>query len=350
MRSALRVLVALGTVLALALPAAGVVAAAGVSISPGSGAIGTGATVSGNGFSPAKTVQVFFNGSGGTLIGAEAADSGGNINNLSVTIPNVTGGTYQIFATDGSNTATSTFTVPSSLTLSPTSGPPATGVSVSGTGFLNGEGVVVGWDTAGNQVATATANSNGGFSANFNVPSSANGNHTVFATGQSSGFQVTATFTVNNGNVGGASVSLSPTSGTAGSNVTVTGSGFGASETVNIAVDGGGVTSVASDGNGNFSTVITLSSSLSSGAHTISATGVSSGHSASATFTVTTTQPTTSCTGDDDRPGNGFGDDNHCHTGPPGHQGDQGDQGDHGGRGDNGHGNHGHHGDQGEND
>ena len=219
MRTALRVLVALGTVLALALPAAGVVAAAGVSISPGSGAIGTGATVSGNGFSPTKTVQVFFNGSGGALIGAEAADSGGNINNLSVAIPNVTGGTYQIFATDGSNTATSNFTVPSSLTLNPSSGAPASGVSVSGTGFLNGEGIVVGWDTAGNQVTTATANSNGGFSANFNVPSSANGNHTVFATGQSSGFQVTATFTVNNSNVGGANVSLNPSSGAAGSNV-----------------------------------------------------------------------------------------------------------------------------------
>src|SRR5579859_907919 len=320
MRTALRVLVALGTVLALGLPAAGVAAAAGVSISPGSGAIGTGATVSGNGFSPTKTVHVFFNGSGGTLIGAEAADSGGNINNLSVTIPNVTGGTYQIFATDG---------------------------SMSGTGFVNGEGIVVGWDTAGNQVITATPNSTGAFSANFNVPSSANGNHTVFATGQSSGFQVTATFTVNNANVGGANVSLSPSSGAAGSNVTVTGSGFGASETVNIAVDGGVVISVTSDGNGNFSTVITLSSSLSAGAHTISATGVSSGHSASATFTVTTAQPTTSCTGDDDRPGNGFGDDNHCHTGPPGHQGDQGDQGEHG---DNGHRDHGRHGDQGGND
>jgi len=349
MRTALRVLVVLGTVLVLGLPAAGVVAAAGVSISPSSGGIGTEASVSANGFSPTKTVQVFFNGPGGMLIGAEAADSGGNINNLSVTIPNVTGATYQIFATDGSNTATTNFNVPSSLTLSPSSGSPGTGVGVSGTGFLSGEGIVVGWDTAGNQVATATANSNGGFSANFNVPSSANGNHTVFATGQSSGFQVSATFTVNNGNVGGANISLSQSSGAAGSNVTVTGSGFGANETVDIAVDGSIVMSVTTDGNGNFSTVITLSSSLSSGAHTISAAGDSSGHTASATFTVTTAaQAATSCTGDDDRPGNGFGDDNHCHTGPPAHRGDQQDRGD---RGDNRRGDHGRHGgdDQGEN-
>jgi hypothetical protein len=349
MRTALRLFVALGTVLALALPAAGVVAAAGVSISPNSGAIGTGASVSGSGFAGMTTVDVHFGGRGGPLIGAESTDTNGNFSNLAVTIPNVTGGTYQIFASDGSNTATTDFTVPSSLTLNPTSGSPGTGVSVSGTGFLSGENVVVGWDNDDNQVASATANSNGGFSTNFNVPNSANGSHTVFATGQSSGFQVTATFTVNNSNVGGANVSLSPTSGPAGSNVTLTGSGYNANETVNISVDGGMVTSVTSDGNGNFSTVITLSSSLSTGGHTITATGASSGHSASATFTVTSGQ-TTTCTGDDERPGNGFGDDNHCHTGPPGHHGDN-DQGDNDHQDNHGHGgDHGRHGDQGGND
>lgn len=331
MRTALRVIVALGTVLALVLPAAATVAAAGISIAPSSGAIGTGATVSGSGFSAMTTVSVLFDGSDGTLIGAESTDASGNFNSLPVTIPNVTGGTYEIFASDGTNTATTSFTVPSSLTLTPASGTPGTSVSVSGTGFLSGEGVVVGWNRAGRQVATGTANGNGAFTATFNVPNSGNGDHTVFATGHSSGFQLTATFAVNGSSA--ADLSLSPTSGPAGSDVTLTGSGFGANEQVNLAVDGGVVMSVTTNGNGNFTAMITLSSSLAVGEHTITATGVSSGHSASATFAVTTRQQT-QCNGDDARPGNGFGDRNHCHTG---HE-DRDENGDNGG----GHG-HGHH-------
>jgi hypothetical protein len=152
-----------------------------------------------------------------------------------------------------------------------------------------------------------------------------------------------------------ANISLNPTSGLAGSSVTLTGSGFGANEQVNLTVDGAGVTSVTSDGNGNFSVSLTLSSSLGTGQHTIAANGVSSGHSASATFFVTSQQPpSSSCSSDDDdRPGNGFGDPNHCHTGPPGQE-DHGDN--NGGGHGHGHGHgHGRHGggddnDQGEND
>ena len=265
MRTALRIAVAVGTLLAMALPAAGIVAAAGVSMSPSSGAIGTPVTVSGSGFNANATVQVFFNGSGGPLVAAEASDGSGNLNNLTFTIPNFPAGTYQIFASDGSNNATTNFSIGSSLTLSPSSGNVGTGVNVSGTGFFVGENVVVGWDSAGNQVATATANGNGAFSVNFSAPSSGTGNHTVFATGQSSGLQLSSTFNV-----------------TANANA----------------------------------------------------------------------QSTACNSNNDDRPGNGFGDRNHCHTGPPGHQGDQGDQDNHGDHGDHGGGNHGRHGgkDQGEDD
>jgi hypothetical protein len=333
--------------LALLSPGAASVLAAGISVSPGTGAIGTTTTVSGNGFAANTTVRVFFNGSGGTQVGSPSSDGSGNLS-FNFTIPSVTAGSYQIFATDGTNAATTTFTVPSSLTLSPTSGGQNTSVSVTGAGFLSGEGIVVSWDAGGNQVATATANGNGGFTTSFSVPSSS-GTHTVFATGQTSHFSLSATFMVG-GNTGGASLSISPTSGAAGSTVSLNGSGFNASEQVNIAVDGVGVTSVTSDGNGNFATSITLSSSLAMGGHTISATGASSGHMAFVTFSVTSTnQQANSCAGDEDsRPGNGHGDDNHCHTGPPGHQ-HEGNDNDNGGHG-HGHGHQGDDNDQGEDD
>jgi len=315
------------------------VSAAGISVTPSTGAIGTTTAVSGSGFAANTTVRVFFNGSSGQQIGSESSDGSGNLPNLNVNIPSVVAGSYTVFATDGSNTATTTLTVPSSLTLSSTSGGQGTSVTVNGTGYLSGEGISIVWDQGGNQVATATANGNGGFTSNaFTVPSSS-GTHTVLAIGQSSHFAQSATFTVS-GNAGGANLSVSPTSGAAGSTVTLNGSGFNANEQVNSAVDNGGTMSVTADGNGNFSTNITLSSSLALGTHTISATGASSGHVAFATFSATSTstttnaqQPTSCSSGDgdedDSRPGNGFGDRNHCHTGPPGHEhhNDQGNRG-----------------------
>jgi hypothetical protein len=355
LRTALRILVSLGTVLALSGPSALTVAAAGISLNPNSGAVGTQTTVSGSGFNVNATVSIFFNSNGngngnGNFLGSQSSDGSGNLPGVSVTIPNVTGGNYQIVATDGVNRASTGFSVPSSLTLSPTSGATGSGVTVTGTGFFENESIIIGWDQPGNQLppTNLTANGNGGFSTNVNVPSGAsNGNHTVFATGVSSRFALNATFNVNGtNNVGGANLTLSPGSGPVGTTTTVSlnGTGFNASEQVNLAVDGGGVSSVTSDGNGNFSTTVQMSSSLGVGAHTISATGASSGHSASVTFFVTAggraQAAASACGANGERPGNGFGDDNHCHTGSQGnHQ--QGD-------GDDGHGHSNHGGDHGD--
>jgi hypothetical protein len=247
MRTTSRLVVALGTVLALFAAAAGTVAAAGISVSPTCGAAGSSATVSGSGFTN-TTVNVLFGGSGGTNIGSMSTS--GDFSGLSVTIPTSAAvGDNTIFATDGTSTATTGFTVI--------------------------------------------------------------------------------------GNVGGASLSLNPTSGAAGSSVTLTGSGFSASEHVNLTVGGDCHTghedhgdqddhrhgsAVTSDSGGNFTTTIKLSSLLSQGVHTLSATDRNGSHSAVATFSVTSSPVATQqCPGDngDSRPGNGNGngngDDNHCH-------------------------------------
>ncbi len=342
MRTTLRTVVALATMLGLFLPAATSLAAASLSLSASSGAIGSSTTVSGGGFAASTTVRILFGGSGGTQVGSESSDATGNLPGLAVTVPNVTGGVYQVFATDGNNSASANFTVPFSLSLSPGSGGAGTTITVSGTGFLASEGITVGWDQSNNQVATATANGSGAFSTSFAAPSGT-GNHLVFASGQTSHFTLATTFTLSGtGNVGGANLSITPASGRAGSQVNLNGTGFGGGEQVNLTIDGSLATSVTADGNGNFTTSITMPSSVAFGGHTITATGVSSGHSASVVFSVTRGRPgererqaPVSCTDDNTRPGNGFGDRNHCHTGPPGDD-------EHGnGHGHNGHGNQG---------
>src|SRR5713101_3532431 len=71
------------------------------------------------------------------------------------------------------------------ITLSPAFGPPTTPVTVSGTGFGAIEGVTITFEA--NQVATATTDATGAFSASFTVSKLAlPGNRPVKATGTTS--------------------------------------------------------------------------------------------------------------------------------------------------------------------
>src|SRR5205814_4018481 len=116
----------LATILSSFLPASTSFAAASIYFSPTSGTIGSSTTVSGGGFAANATVRIFFDGANGTQVGNESSDGSGNLSNLAVTVPNIMGGAHQVFATDGTNTATTNFVLPSNLTLNPTSGGPGT--------------------------------------------------------------------------------------------------------------------------------------------------------------------------------------------------------------------------------
>ena len=82
-----------------------------------------------------------------------------------------------------------------SITLSPKFAPPTTRVTVHGTAFGHGDRVTVLF--ARKQVASATADESGAFTATFHVPAGAPpGQHTVTAEGSPSGRSAEATFTV----------------------------------------------------------------------------------------------------------------------------------------------------------
>src|SRR6266704_5239273 len=95
MRTTLRTVVALATMLGLFLPAATSLAAASLSLSASSGAIGSSTTVSGGGFAASTTVRILFGGSGGTQVGIESTGTSGTLPALVVPIPSVIGGVYQ---------------------------------------------------------------------------------------------------------------------------------------------------------------------------------------------------------------------------------------------------------------
>ncbi|MGH9910079.1 MAG: PKD domain-containing protein, partial [Nitrososphaerales archaeon] len=105
-----------------------------------------------------------------------------------------------------------------SISLNPTSGIEGTAVTVTGTNFLANTAITIRYD--GNLVSTTptsiTSNSVGGFSASFNVPTSAAGGHTVSASDGTK--TASSTFTAN-------SSTLASSSTTVSSNVNPTGLG-----------------------------------------------------------------------------------------------------------------------------
>lgn len=153
------------------------------------------------------------------------------------------------------------------VALSPTSGPPGTQVSVSGT-FSAGSDYMVsfGWDTV---IATGTASSEG-LIPEFEIPILPRGNYNVIIR---AGTDMAAfpypIFTIT------PQIFISASSGLVGDQINVNGNGFAADQKISIRFDNRNVTVVNTDSKGTFpDTAITIPSAIL-GDHTISANDAS---------------------------------------------------------------------------
>ena len=185
-------------------------------LSPSSGAVGTSVTITGSGFGASQS------GSTITFNGVSAA-SVSNWSNTSITLPVPVGASSGpvVVTVGGLASNSKTFGIPSTVTsVSPTSGVAGTQVTVSGSGFAAVQGTgtvwlgstlgaVVSWSDS-QIVATVASNARSGNA--LVQQGGALSNSLPFAV-------ATATIT-----------SISPTSGVAGTTVTISGSGFGASQ------------------------------------------------------------------------------------------------------------------------
>lgn len=274
----IRWLIALTLVAGLAGVVATPVSAQTITLSPDSGPVGTEVEVSGSGFAANSDVTITFD---ATQVATTTTDDDGNFT-VTFTVPSATAGAHTVTATDAAgNSASATFTVESDVTISPTSGPVGTVVSVTGSGFAANTVITITFDGAEVTTAppTVTTDANGAFTASFKVPSAKRGAHTVKAT---DGINVdTATFTVEG------KVTVSPIKGPVGTSVTVTGTGHTAGVSVDIYWDNTKVASVSTDGKGSFTATFTVPT-VSKGDYTIKAidgAGYETEHPA--TFTVT---------------------------------------------------------------
>lgn len=278
---------------------------ASIIVSPPSGQVGSLVIVEGTGFEPNQGITMTIDNLEleMTMATPLTTDEAGDFPAIAATIPDIEAGEHEISATDDSgNSADTTFTVegvveevpeePSettvaSITSTPNVGPSGSEVTVDGTGFGVEENITFAFDDV-DLDAIATADDFGVFSATIAIPAdAADGDHSVSAS-DSLGNVATTTFTVEAAEetTVAASITASPSSGSAGSEVTIDGTGFGAGENVTFAFDGNSLNaSVTADDLGSFSATAMIPVDASSGGHEISASDIS-GNTATATFTV----------------------------------------------------------------
>jgi len=237
---------------------------AGISISPSRGSPGTTSiTVSGTDFASGTFSITYDNTEVGTV------STGGGSWSQTFVVPASALGSHTVKV----GTPTATFTVDSRITLSPARGAVGTAVTVTGDGFGAGQGgltVMFG----GAEVVSTVADSVGSFRTSFIVPPRAAGSNPVTV-----GTAPPINFTV------ASSLSISTSSGPPGTNVNLTGSGFGANSTVSITFDGKTIRSVSVDSNGAVSTSFQVPA-VPGGPRSVGIVEPSRG-SAQKTFTVT---------------------------------------------------------------
>ncbi len=252
-----------------------------LSLSATSGAVGSALTATGHNFAAGETVHISFN---GTAVAQATADGSGAFSS-SFSVPAGVSGAVTVTATGATSSiaVNSSFTrigAPAALTLSPATGAPGMRVVAGGSGFTPNEPVTISLGTAA--LVTTTANSQGQISANLTLPQRLSpGTITLVATGSTSRMTGSAAYVVT-----APTLTLSATTGQAGSSLTAVGHDFAAGEVVRVSFNGVVVAQATADSSGTFSAPFSVPAGAS-GSVPVTATGVSSLITASAAFTRT---------------------------------------------------------------
>jgi hypothetical protein len=257
-----------------------------VTITPTLAAVGDQITISGTGFAASQSVTIYFD---DTSTSSATTDSLGTVSQTSFTVPASAWGSHTIRIQDASgNYATATFSTKQGITLTPTSGPIGTMVTVSGKGFNANTGITITLDDVPVTTTTVITDTDGSFSTTLNIPASSGGAHQIKA---SDGTNIdTKTFTIT------ATITVNPTSGYVGTKVTVNGAGFLGSATVSITFNNVSVKTVLTNTNGSFSTNFDVPAQ---GAGTYKIRATDGANTKDTDFTVTTSatiSPATSTT------------------------------------------------------
>ncbi len=256
-----------------------------VELGPGNGIVGTIVTINGKGFYADRSVTIYYNETTiqamETAMGTAVATPTGEFS-FSFTIPDSTAGNHEITAQDAlDNSAKATFKVIPSCTLNPTSGAIGDRLTISGIGF--GYRDYLNLYFKNTLIAYAKTNKYGNFEVTFFVPISGPGTYNVEAVDED-GNSGKAEFTI----IITADASFGPTTGSVGTGLTVSGTGFIADRTVTIGFDSTQIATDTVKPDGTFSAIFQVPTSRY-GEHTITASDGT--NTKQFTFTMESTAP-----------------------------------------------------------
>jgi hypothetical protein len=297
-----------------------------VSVNPNSITAGGQVTIAGTGFTPGEAINLLLTSNppqlGGLALATAVANGSGNFSIGNVTIPvSQPAGNFLIVAsaTSSGQRPSTPLTVtapqaPATVSVNPTSAVAGTQVTISGANFAVGELVnltlqananVIG----GQPLGTAAVGSNGAFSiGNITIPvTTPGGSYLIVATGTTSGRVARTPIAVT---APRASLSVNPTTFSPNSNITISGGGYVANETVTIilnASNGAGSSTlgaITANGSGAFGpTAIHVPFGVVAGNSQVAATGRSSNRQAVVNVFVNAQSPTLSVTPNTVAPG-----------------------------------------------
>jgi outer membrane protein assembly factor BamB len=263
-----------------------------LALAPLQGSPNSGLTVSAYGFQGLEGVDIYWD-NNATPVASSTTSDFGYLAPTSIPVPsNAAAGphTVKMVGSTSGITITNTYTVLNPASgLSITSGPVGVKVKVSGQGYAPQETVNILWNYTGPGTGTKAGSTTAGYSGavqgSFSVPRGASGAYTVALVGASSNSVTQNTFTLSNG------LAASPNSNSPGKSVAINGTGFLASESVQLFLDstsGKLLATATANAHGSISKLVTIPSGASAGNHNIIGVGQTSGQSYSAAITVNT--------------------------------------------------------------
>jgi len=214
---------------------------ASISISESEGPSGNVITINGRGFTPATlldTNDFEIDGVNPYVVGDDVTVTTGGTFSVQVVVPSLSIGDVTVIAYDSapgvSGSTDYAVTGESSISVNPTYGSPGASITVTGSNYtqIAGQGVEITIDGFVPVHGTGVTLSDGTFEATFTVPAYAFGNYDVVATDDS---DLSA---MDDFKIGILALILTPTSGSSGLLVSVTGVGFAAGGTYNATLDG----------------------------------------------------------------------------------------------------------------
>ena len=298
------------SLLVMALPAASVLAAEKINVSPTKGKVGDDVDVSGSGFSEGDDVYIYFSNeeadegddvedldsyeavADDRASSADLTDDGGDID-TDFDVPDeltdgsddheVTGGKYYVYATEkeeGEILAMDDFTIYGITQIDPTEGTVGTEVEIEGI-FEDAEDIEVFYngDEVDIESGDTETDKDGEFKLTIIIPPSPAGANTITVEVKNDEGEVE--FTVEPGEA-----SISATSGMIGDRVSITGTGFGSSSDVTVTFGDDEVATGKTDSDGNLSIPFDVPA-VGAGKYTVEVKD-DDGNSAKFEFTMTT--------------------------------------------------------------